>query len=69
MTSTTINNKKTITAWATYDLANSVYNLVITATIFPIYYNAVTSLKDEQGNIINNTVHFLGYDMAQNAEH
>lgn len=35
-------NKKIINAWATFDLANSVYNLVITATIFPIYYKAVT---------------------------
>lgn len=53
-------NKKIINAWCTYDLANSVYNLVITATIFPIYYNAITSVKDEQGNIISNTVSFLG---------
>jgi UMF1 family MFS transporter len=67
MTTTHLNNKKTITAWATYDLANSVYNLVITATIFPIYYNAVTSLKDEQGNIINNTVQFLGFGIKNTA--
>lgn len=30
-------------AWNMYDWANSAYNLVITATIFPIYYLAVTS--------------------------
>jgi len=53
-------NKKVVNAWATYDLANSVYNLVITATIFPIYYNSVTSEKDAAGNIINNTVNFMG---------
>jgi len=35
-------NKKLINAWATYDWANSAYNLVITATIFPIYYKSVT---------------------------
>ena len=35
-------NKKIITAWTFYDWANSVYNLVITATILPIYYKAVT---------------------------
>ena len=36
------NNKKIINAWCMYDWANSVYSLVITTTIFPIYYNAVT---------------------------
>jgi UMF1 family MFS transporter len=36
-------NKKIINAWALYDWANSVYPLVITSTIFPIYYNAVTT--------------------------
>ena len=36
------NDKKTINAWCMYDWANSVYSLVITTTIFPIYYNAVT---------------------------
>lgn len=29
-------------AWAMYDWSNSVYNLVITSTIFPIYYLVVT---------------------------
>src|SRR3954471_17036324 len=48
-------NKKVINAWATYDLANSVYNLVITATLFPIYYKAVTTAKDG-----SNIVSFLG---------
>src|SRR4051812_20554814 len=33
---------KLITAWAMYDWANSVYQLVIASTIFPIYYEAVT---------------------------
>lgn len=42
-------NKKVINAWATYDLANSVYNLVITATIFPIYYKIVTTTKNPDG--------------------
>ncbi len=49
-------NKKIINAWATYDLANSVYNLVITATIFPIYYKAITS-KDNVSGIVS----FLGF--------
>ncbi len=36
------NDKKLIHAWAMYDWANSVYLLVITSAIFPIYYNQVT---------------------------
>ena len=34
--------KKVVNAWAMYDWANSVYNLVITTTFFPIYFMAVT---------------------------
>lgn len=56
-------NKKVINAWATYDLANSVYNLVITATIFPIYYKAVTTTTDAAGNEVSNMVHFLGFQI------
>jgi MFS transporter, UMF1 family len=47
-------NRKIITAWSFYDWANSAYNLVITSTIFPIYYLAVT--KTDAGN----KVYFLG---------
>lgn len=35
-------SKKVINAWAMYDWANSTYNLVITTTFFPIYFNAIT---------------------------
>jgi UMF1 family MFS transporter len=35
-------SKKVINGWAMYDWANSVYNLVITSTIFPAYYEAIT---------------------------
>ncbi len=38
-------SKKLENAWAMYDWANSSYNLVITSTIFPAYYVAVTSSK------------------------
>lgn len=34
-------NKKTIRAWCWYDWANSVYPLVITTAVFPIYFGAV----------------------------
>ncbi|QPH39858.1 MFS transporter [Pedobacter endophyticus] len=38
-------NKKTIRSWAFFDWANSAYNLVITSTIFPVYYVAITTTK------------------------
>ena len=38
------NNKKLINAWASFDWANSVYNLIVTTAIFPIYY--LTTTKD-----------------------
>ncbi len=41
-----VNQKKQINGWAMYDWANSVYSLVITSTIFPIYFNNVTSTDD-----------------------
>ncbi len=34
-------------AWSMYDWSNSAYNLVITATIFPIYFIAISSDKDD----------------------
>jgi UMF1 family MFS transporter len=47
--------KKVINAWAMYDWANSVYNLVITTTFFPIYFMAIT--KKAYGE---DSVPFLG---------
>lgn len=37
------NNPKIMKSWAFYDWANSVYSLVITSTIFPIYYSILTT--------------------------
>lgn len=37
----TVNNKKTIIGWAFFDWANSVYSLVISTAVFPIYFMAV----------------------------
>ncbi|MFV8226858.1 MFS transporter [Christiangramia aquimixticola] len=56
-------SKKLIHAWAFYDWANSVYSLVISSAIFPIFYGALTIIKDEQGNKISDTVRFLGFDL------
>lgn len=36
-----LNNPRTVRAWCMYDWANSVYSLVITSAIFPVYYKAV----------------------------
>lgn len=35
-------DKKIIRGWVAYDWANSVYNLVISSAIFPLFYDAVT---------------------------
>ena len=48
-----IGDKKLINAWAFYDWANSVYSLVISTAVFPLYYSAVTDGK---------TVYFLGME-------
>ena len=39
-------NKKTIRGWMAYDWANSVYSLVISSAIFPIFYEGITSNLD-----------------------
>ena len=46
-----IGDKKLIGAWAFYDWANSVYSLVISTAVFPLFYSAITDGK---------TVAFLG---------
>ena len=55
-------SKKLIHAWAFYDWANSVYSLVISSAIFPIFYGALTIVKDSEGNKLSDTVNFLGID-------
>ena len=52
-------NSKLINAWASYDWANSVYPLVISSTVFPIYYSAISQ---DIG-----TIEFLGYDFKNTA--
>ncbi len=36
------NNSRLINAWSSFDWANSVYNLIVTTAIFPIYYLGTT---------------------------
>jgi UMF1 family MFS transporter len=50
-------SKKVVNAWAMYDWANSVYNLVITTTFFPAYYAAVTGPQNEK---FKDGISFLG---------
>lgn len=54
----TKNKKKVQNAWAMYDWANSVYSLVITSTIFPVYYNSVTKGIDG-----SEMVSFFGFEI------
>ena len=55
-------SKKVINGWAMYDWANSVYNLVITSTIFPAYYEAVTG--DGNDATLNDSVTFWGREFS-----
>lgn len=48
-----IGDKKLINAWAFYDWANSVYSLVISTAVFPLFYSAITA---------GETVIFLGIE-------
>ena len=53
-------SKKLLNAWAFYDWANSVYPLVISSAIFPIFYeNLFTEGK--------HTIHVFGYDFKNSA--
>jgi UMF1 family MFS transporter len=52
-------SKKLINAWAFYDWANSVYALVISSAIFPIYFGALF--------VEVNTISFFGYDIKNTA--
>ncbi len=49
-------DKKLIHRWAFYDWANSVYSLVISTAVFPIYYETVTETD-------SGLVNFLGFEV------
>jgi UMF1 family MFS transporter len=67
-------NKKIIRGWVMYDWANSVYNLVISSAIFPIFYDLVTKNNYIQRHGIetikkipegtNITVNFFGAEVS-----
>lgn len=54
-------SKKLINAWAFYDWANSVYPLVISSAIFPIYYGLIFSSKGIK------SILFLGFNFKNSA--
>src|SRR5690349_12351850 len=54
-------SKKVINGWAMFDWANSVYNLVITSTIFPEYFESITTERKE-GSVAY--VRFLGREFV-----
>ena len=51
-------DKRLINAWAFYDWAHSVYSLVISTAVFPIYYATVTGQFAQYA--INKKIIFLG---------
>jgi MFS transporter, UMF1 family len=51
-----LNDPRTVRAWCMYDWANSVYSLVISSSIFPIYYKAVAVQQEGSEDIT-----FLGF--------
>lgn len=53
-------SKKLLNAWAFYDWANSVYSLVISSAVFPIFYAAQTIVRDENGMKLDDTVRLFG---------
>lgn len=57
-------SKKVVNGWAMYDWANSAYNLVITSTIFPAYFEAVAV---DNAAVSKTTVTFLGRQFENTA--
>jgi MFS transporter, UMF1 family len=54
---------KIIRAWTFYDWANSVYPLVISSAIFPIFYETVTTKRDpETGAVISDMITWAGIE-------
>lgn len=52
-------DSRLINAWCMYDWSNSVYNLVITSTIFPVYYSNAT-----RNYFGSDTVPFFGLEIT-----
>lgn len=50
-------------SWCLYDWANSVYNLVITSTVFPAYYIAITRNEGSGDDVVS----FFGWEVINSA--
>ena len=57
-------SKKVVNGWAMYDWASSSYNLVITSTIFPTYFEAIAV---DNESVSKTTVTFLGRQFENSA--
>ena len=49
-------NKKLLNAWAFYDWANSVYSLVITSSIFPLYFGFLFTKENPNITILGESI-------------
>jgi UMF1 family MFS transporter len=58
------NDKKVINAWTMYDWANSVYPLVITSAIFPIFYDSQKFTEIIEGDKVIKTINFFGVELV-----
>ncbi|HRH36544.1 MAG TPA: MFS transporter, partial [Catalimonadaceae bacterium] len=57
-----VNNPKIIRAWCLYDWANSVYSLVVTSSLFPVFFGLVAiNLKGED------KIFFFGFEVVNTA--
>lgn len=58
-------SKRVKNAWAFYDWANSVYSLIITSAVFPLYYASATSKKELANHtermVDGETVHYITF--------
>ena len=59
-----VNDKKIINAWTMYDWANSVYPLVITTAIFPLFYDAQNFTTKIIRGKEEKIVHFFGIEFV-----
>lgn len=58
------NNKKVISAWTMYDWANSVYPLVITSAIFPIFYDSQNFIEKVVDGKSIKVINFFGAEFV-----
>jgi UMF1 family MFS transporter len=61
-------DKNVIRAWTFYDWANSSFPLVINSAIFPTFYEAKTTIRNEQTQeVINDKVIVFGFEFVNTA--